>query len=233
MKSIVAVTAAAAFLAGCDINMRDAGPPEHMTKSIDLDKSEMTRVEIKIGVGELHVSGGASKLMEGEFDYAPPSWKPSIRYNATGFRGDLKIEQPSGSGGGRHVTYKWDVRLNDTLPMDLVTNLGVGEARMDLGSLNLRSLEMHMGVGETHVDLRGKPQHDYSVDVNGGVGQATIDLPRDVGIIAEASGGIGNISVRGLEKSNGRWVSSGREHAAVTIRLHVKGGIGNIELNAQ
>src|ERR1041384_7557312 len=102
--SAAAAAVACVFLGGCDINVRDAGPPEHMSKSIDLDKAEMARVEVKIGVGELRMSGGSAKLMEGEFDYAPISWKPNIRYNATGFRGDLKIEQPSSSGGGRHTT---------------------------------------------------------------------------------------------------------------------------------
>src|ERR1039458_5551387 len=37
-----------------------------------------------------------------------------------------------------------------------------------------------MGVGELHMDLRGKPKHDYDVRIHGGVGEATIHLPRDV-----------------------------------------------------
>jgi|KBSSwiStaDraftv2_1062776.scaffolds.fasta_scaffold583267_2 hypothetical protein len=227
------VVAGLVLLGGCNVNMRDAGPAEHMSKSIEIDKAEMSRVEIKIGVGELKVGGGSSKLMDADFEYAPPTWKPIVRYSATGFRGDLKIEQPSNSGGGSRVTYKWDVRLNDKLPLDLVAHLGVGEAKMTLGSLNMRSLELNMGVGELRVDLRGKPDHDYNVQINGGVGQATVDLPRDVGIVATAHGGIGDISVRGLEKRNGRWINPARENAAVTIHIDVKGGIGNITLNAE
>ena len=226
-------TAAALLLAGCNVNMRESGPAEHFSKSIEIDKVEMARVEIKIGVGELKVAGGAAKLLESDFDYAPPSWKPLIHYSATGFRGDLTIEQPSNSGSGSHVTYKWDVRLSDKLPLDLVAHLGVGEARMNLGSLDLRTLELHVGVGELTVDLRGKPKHDYNVQIEGGIGQATVNLPRDVAIVANASGGIGDISVHGLEKRNGRWVNPGRENAAVTIHIDVKGGIGNITLNAE
>ena len=56
---------------------------------------------------------------------------------------------------------------------------------------------------------------------------------RDVGIVATAHGGIGDISVRGLEKRNGRWINPARENAAVTIHIDVKGGIGNITLNAE
>ncbi len=234
-RTLLAVTVVAGLglLGGCNVNMRDSGPAEHMSKSIDIDKAEMSRVEIKIGVGELKVQGGSSKLMDAEFDYAPPSWKPVVRYSATGFRGDLKIEQPSNSGGGTQVTYKWDIKLNDKLPLDMVAHLGVGEAKLTLGSLNLRSLELNTGIGELSVDLRGKPDHDYNVIINGGIGQATVHLPRDVAIVANASGGIGDISVHGLEKRNGRWINPARENAAVTIHIDIKGGIGNITLSAE
>ena len=104
---------------------------------------------------------------------------------------------------------------------------------MNLGSLDLRSVTINMGVGEVRLDLRGKPSRDYNVEVNGGVGQASILLPRDVGIVATASGGIGNISVRGLEKRGAQWINPAHENAAVTIHLDVKGGVGEINLIAE
>jgi hypothetical protein len=230
-RALLAVAAVA--MAGCDINVEHAGPTEHETKAIELDKSEMVHVELKMGAGELKVEGGSPKLMEADFTYNIPSWKPVVRYDSSSFRGQLTIEQPHGSHGGSHMTYKWDVRLNDKLPLDIVTHLGAGEARMDLGSLNLRSLEANMGVGELRLDLRGKPARDYDVKINGGIGQATVYLPRDVGIAATAHGGIGNIDVRGLEKQGGRWINPSHEQAPVTIHIDVNGGIGQITLIAE
>lgn len=227
------VAAAALVLGGCVISTDHAGPLEHLQKSIDLDKSEMARVEIKMGAGELRVEGGSSKLMDGTFDYNILSSKPLVRYTASSFRGELLIEQPAGFHGGNDSKYDWDVRLNDKLPMDIVTHLGAGEAHMNLGSMALRSVEVHMGVGEVELDLRGSPTHDYNVEIHGGVGQATVHLPNTVGIIANAAGGIGNIEVRGLEKQNGHWVNAAHEHSPVTIHLDVKGGIGNITLSAE
>jgi hypothetical protein len=221
-------------LAGCVIDFdQRTGPDQHETQSIDLDKAEMVRVEIKLGAGELTVDGGASKLMDGDFTYNIPSWKPSVRYTSSGFRGTLRIEQPGHSHGGSHVNYKWNVRLNDQVPMDLSAELGAGEVRMNLGSLDLRSVRMDMGVGEVHLDLRGKPSRDYSVEINGGVGTATVYLPHDVGVVAKAAGGIGNISVHGLEKHGGEYVNPAHEHSAVTIHLDVHGGVGEINLIAE
>ena len=82
-------------------------------------------------------------------------------------------------------------------------------------------------------DLRGNPKRSYDVRINGGVGQATIHLPKSVGISATAVGGIGEVNVSGLEKRNGRWINPGHESDPVTIRLDVKGGIGQIDVVAE
>jgi hypothetical protein len=227
---VVAVTI---VLSGCVVNTDFGGPVQHLQKSIDLDKSEMARVEIKMGAGELRVEGGSSKLVDAGFDYNIASSKPTIHYNASSFRGELLIEQPSGFHGGTNSTYKWDVRLNDKLPFDIVTHLGAGEAHLNFGTMNLRSVEVHIGVGQVELDLRGSPKRDYDVEIHGGIGQATVHLPSSVGIVANASGGIGDIEVRGLEKHNGHWTNAAYEHSPVTIHLDVKGGIGNITLTAE
>lgn len=230
-RTLLAVAAVA--MAGCDINVQHAGPVEHETRVIELDKAEMARVELKMGAGEMTVKGGSTKLLEADFTYNISSWKPVVRYDSSSFRSQVTIEQPRGSHGGSHVNYKWEIRLNDKVPLDVVTHLGAGEGRMDLGSTNLRSLEVNMGVGELRLDLRGKPSRDYDVKINGGVGQATVYLPRDVGISANAHGGIGNIDVRGLEKQGGRWINPSHEQAPVTIHIDVNGGIGQITLIAE
>jgi hypothetical protein len=83
------------------------------------------------------------------------------------------------------------------------------------------------------MDLRGNPKRSYDVRINGGVGEATIYLPRSVGIDATAKGGIGEIDVRGLEQRNGRWINPSQENSPVKIHLDVKGGVGQINIIAE
>jgi hypothetical protein len=220
-------------LSGCVVNLDHGGSVQHETQSIDLDKSEMARVEIKLGAGELQVDGGSPKLMDADFEYNIASWKPIVRYDPSSFRSQLRIEQPGGVHGGSHVDYKWNLRFNDKVPLDVSLDLGAGEAHMNLGSMNLRSVQVNVGVGEVTLDLRGNPTRDYAVNLNGGVGHARVYLPRDTGVIANATGGIGDVSVRGLEKRGGHWINPAHENAAVTIHVDIKGGIGQIEIIAE
>ena len=225
---------AAVFLWGCEISTAPTGPTQHESKSVDLDKSEMARVNLKMGAGNLNIKGGSSKLVEADFTYNVPSWKPQFRYENTGVRGDLTIEEPSNSAVHENNTkYAWDLRFNDDLPMDLTVNFGAGEADLNLGSMSLRSLDIEMGVGELKLDLRGQPKRSYNVKIRGGVGEATVHLPKDVGIEADAQGGIGGISASGLHKEEGRYINDALASAKTKIYLNIRGGIGNINLIAE
>jgi hypothetical protein len=178
-----------------------------------------------MGAGELRIRGGAAKLLEADFTYDVPGWKPEVHYDASSFRDKLVIEQPGSSHGLNGHTYEWDVRLNDSKPLDLEVHFGAGTADLRLGSLNLRSVTVNMGVGKLDLDLRGQPARDYDVRIHGGVGDATVYLPHDAGVIADAQGGIG------LIRHGSRYVNSAYEkNAKVNIRLEIHGGVGAIHL---
>jgi predicted membrane protein len=206
-----------------------------MKKTIELDKTTADRVQIKMGAGTVNLRGGSSNLMDADFKYNVPGWKPIIKYEANGDRGDLTIEQPSGqhSGLGNHV-YTWDIQLNDQKPLSVNMEFGAGECNINAGTLTLESMDVNMGVGKMQLDLRGTPKKDYEVRIRGGVGEATIYVPTTVGVVANASGGLGAIDAKGLQKRGDRYVNDAYEkNANVSVRLDISGGIGAIHLIGQ
>lgn len=230
MVKTILLISAATLLCSCD-HQDWSGPPQHETKVIELDKSELVRVDLRMGAGELRVDGGSPKLLDADFSYNLPGWKPQVEYHSTGVRSDLEIS--NAAEAAPHGNNRWDLHLNDRVLMDVNAHLGAGEARLNLGSLSLRSVEVNIGAGEVNLDLRGHPSRSYDVRVHGGVGQANIYLPNSVGITASASGGIGDINVSGLANRNGRWINAGHELDPVTIRVDVSGGVGEIRLVAE
>jgi hypothetical protein len=221
---------AVALLAACSFS---GGPVVHDKQVVELDKSETTRVNLTIGAGELKVGGGAAKKMEADLTYTE-SLKPTVEHRSGGSTSEIVISQSS-SGGFSFGNSKseWDVKFNDEAPIDLNAKLGAGQADMNIGSLNLRSVNVDIGVGEVTVDLRGTPKRSYNVRINGGVGQANVHLPRSVGISASAAGGIGEVKVDGLEKRGDRWINPGHENDAVQITVDAKGGVGEVHISAQ
>ncbi len=229
-KTLVAL-AATLLLAGC--HREPTIETQHESKTIELDKSEQSRLQLRMSVGKLKIRGGSSNLADANFTYNVASWKPSVEYHSTGTRSDVAITQPENTNASGDTKNEWDIRLNDKVPMDISVRFGVGEAEINLGSMNLRDVNLAMGVGEVKMDLRGNPASSYDVHITGGVGEATVYLPKNVGIIATASGGIGEIKTEGLVERDGRYINAGKENSPVTVRVDVKGGVGEIHLIAE
>lgn len=215
-------------LTGCTVEK--AGPLVNDFRVFERDDAESLRVSLRMGAGELRIGSGTQKLLRADFAYNVPSWKPEVTYSTGAKAATLRIEQPSVSKSLGNTKYEWDLRLNREVPVDLDVHFGAGEATLDLGSLDMRSIDVNMGVGELKLDLRGQPKRDYNVKIQGGIGEATVRLPGDVGVIADAQGGIGDISAAGFRKENGRYRNEAYGHSKNTIRLVVHGGIGSIKL---
>ena len=221
------------FLAGtgCMIET-DGGPTLTSTKEVEAGKIEALQAEVRIGVGELRIAGGASKLLEASFRYPEKQGAPEVRYEAAGFRGRLTVESRDSKHNIKDGKSEWNLKLGSTVPTDLKLNLGVGESHVDLSRVPLHSLEIHIGVGELELNLQDKYDKDVNVTVRGGVGEATIRLPKDFGVIADAKGGIGSIDVKGLEQRDGRYVNDAYKEGKPALRLDVRGGVGSINLIA-
>jgi hypothetical protein len=219
-------------LTSCVVEVHN-GPTRHDFQEFDRKGVDRLRLNLGMGAGKLKVHGGATQLARTDFTYNVERWKPQVSYHALGGSGDLSIDQPGGHTGNiGENTYIWDVSMANDVPLELHAHLGAGEARLDLGSLTLRRVEVEMGVGELQMDLRGNPKHDYDVHIRGGVGEATIHLPGNVGVYASGSGGIGEIHIEGLRKQGSHWVNDAYDTAKVRIHVDVEGGIGEINLIA-
>ena len=201
------------------------------SESVDLKGAEKVRVELKIAVGELRVSGGAKSLLDADFIYNVASWKPQVKYEVQGKEGVLTVRQPdTGSSGGSRTKNEWNLSFNDKVPIDLRVESGVGQSNFELGSLSLDNLEIQTGVGEATVELLGDWKKDLHASIKGGIGKATLRLPVNVGVRVEPDKGIGSVSARGLHKEGNIYTNESYGKSKVTLNIHVQAGIGEIQL---
>lgn len=216
---------------GCSFNFPRTG--ELRTESLHIARgaAKSARVELKMGAGNLKVAGGAADLADGTFSYNVAEWKPRTDYHVYGERGELTIEEPSGTHGALHNTQNsWDLRLNDSTPLELNVEVGAGRTELLLGALSLTNLDVQIGAGEATVDLAGDWKNDVDVHIKGGVGHATIKLPQSVGVRATVEGGIGSVSAPDFQKDGDAYVNSAYGKSRVTVRVDVQGGVGDVHL---
>jgi hypothetical protein len=233
---LFALLATAAVLAGA-CGTQPGGTPQvgkmqSESKSVDPEDAQSARAQLKMGAGELNLTGGADQLMEAVFSYNVSDWKPKVSYHVSSEEGELVVKQGSGGGVrlGGDARNEWDISLNDEVPTDLVVQMGAGESDLDLDSLTLTGLKLQMGAGKTTVDLTGDYAKDFDASIQGGVGEATILLPSEVGVKAKAEGGLGKINAEGLKRVGDSYVNDAYGESDVNLSVEVQGGVGQINL---
>src|ERR671910_3146434 len=133
---IVMMAGTALFAGACGTQRggtQQVGEMQRESHTVGLENAQSASAELKMGAGELNLSGGADQLMEGDFSYNVAGWKPEVSYDVSGDEGELLVRQ----GGSRdsdltgEARNEWEIRMNDELPTDLVVQLGAGESDLD------------------------------------------------------------------------------------------------------
>lgn len=204
---------------------------QHQFQTVERQDAKSVRASIEMGAGDLTVSGGSTHLLDASFDYRPSSGKPQVDYHVDAGAGQLSISQGDSE---THINTtsdnSWNLRLAGDLPVDLKINMGAGEGHLRLRDLDLTNFELNIGAGRVDVDLTGNRTKDLHADIQGGVGEADIRLPKNIGVIVNASGGLGTIQAHGLKNDGDEYTNAAYGKAPVTIHLNVQGGIGLINL---
>lgn len=241
-------------LTACNFATIETGSTQSKSETVELGGAETAVVNITMGLGELIVSDGADDLMDAEFTYNIADWEPEVTYAVSGSNGRLDIIQPDGDFEGipnNDVENKWELQFNNDVPMEMDVQLGAGESSLDLRGLNLERLSMESGagsstislgdsplrivdikagVGEMNLDLSDSWEEDANVTIETGVGDTSVVLPSDVGVIVHADLGIGDLDANGFRVQGDNYVNDAYGESSVTISIDLQGGLGSITL---
>ena len=110
-------------------------------------------------------------------------------------------------------------------------NLGAGPSNLALGALALTSLEVNGGAGDVTIDLTGDWRNDLDAGIEAGLGNIFLTLPRDVGVRLEVDAGIGAVDAGGLTRDGNTYINDAYGVSHVTLRIHINGGVGNINVD--
>lgn len=221
-----------------------------LSRVADLGDGQELRVEIMMGAGDLTVEGDADELLEAEFAYNIADWKPQVEL----LNDRLSIRQPP----SRHVPfnesvrYEWNLNFNATVPLLFRADIGAGSGVLNLGSLNVRTVDLKLGAGDMEVDLtdnrtlerldanlgagtctldlRGEWGKTVDVNVSGGIGDTTIYLPENMGVRVRIDKGLGSVETRGLHREGNDFVNDLYGKSEATLYLNIQAGIGQITL---
>ena len=229
--------------------------PRKESKTISKKNATLVNVDISFLGGTMVVSGGASDLLDAQFEYSRDRWQPQIDYAMKNKIGNLKISMPEADKNfstNDDDVNAWDIKLNNNTLIDLSIKLGGGEGTYDLSELKMNNLVIRLlggkldidlqnsslprlnfkaFAGEATVDLSGKWENDLNADFVGGVGELNLKLPEKVGVRVHATGILGNVEAPGFTKDGSDYTNDAFRKTKVTLYIDILGGIGNVRLD--
>ncbi|QHT71390.1 DUF4097 family beta strand repeat protein [Rhodocytophaga rosea] len=226
------------------------------TQNVEPQGATSVQMQFTQSAGTLKMSGGATThLMEGVFTMTNQAWKPEISFTNQNNKGTLIVKQP----GGKNVNMDdgdsndWQVRLNNSIPMDMELTVGAGQSTVDLRNTKLSklhlkagagdftvnlantsvpTLDIDAGVGEMKLDLSGKWSNNLEAEINGGIGEITLKLPRKTGVRVKVNG-LGSIGHEGFKKEEGYYVNESYKKTSSTLQIEINCGLGSVNLELE
>jgi hypothetical protein len=130
--------------------------------------------------------------------------------------------------GGWGPEQGWNLKLARAVPMDLEVGIGVGQAKLDLGDLNVTGLSTNMGIGQTSVTLPGRGR--LQAHVEGGIGSLVIVIPSGMEARIHFDTGLVGRSLPNSYKDSGDnvYITPGYASADNRVELEVELGIGAV-----
>ena len=122
------------------------------------------------------------------------------------------------------------MHLKNDVPINLNVRTGVGNSDLALQGLNLTGLTVDNGVGNTTINLSGSRLSNLYATINGGTGNITSILLKEVGVKVKATNGLEKIISTNLNVNGQTYTIGVYGQGDPTIEIQLKVGIGNITL---
>lgn len=124
------------------------------------------------------------------------------------------------------------IRISEPNPVPMArAELEVGAADFEarhLGNLNARRIDISCGVGDVTLDFSGQWAQEATVDLEIGLGAATLRFPEGLGVRLEKSGFLLSVNAEGMVKRGDAYYSPDWDEADRRVRVFVNGALGSV-----
>jgi hypothetical protein len=155
---------------------------ETVTVSQELTDIDEARVTLRFAGGKLVVSpGDAMKLVEAEMDYRADTSRPRLIYSEEDDFGRVVLRRTGSTRAGPGMGNRWDVRLTDRIPLELLLVTEGSNCNLDLDGIRVADFEVTAGASNVVVRF-GRGYTDAHVRVDAGVSSVRLEIPKQYGL---------------------------------------------------
>ena len=153
------------------------GSVSSTSRSVEQAEAQTVWTEFRLRTGTLNLSGGATRLMDARFT-ANQQLQPDIEYDTKNGQGWLHVKQPDVHHALNFSSMRnaWDVRLSNSVPLDINTSNASGDTALDLTGLQVTHAGITAKSGDVVLTVGGEQPFLAALDVDSSSGRVRLDL---------------------------------------------------------
>lgn len=200
------------------------------TIEVPLDNVQKADIRIDFGAGKLHVCEGTNPSLcieahcEGTAKLEMQKSEQKIEAHLKMESGDLPVIQPNDY-------FKWDVRLNQQIPLRVEIHSGASDNEYDFRKMQITDLRIESGASNTMVYLP-EAAGETRASMKAGAASLSIIIPQDVSARIRVQGALSSVSVdqKRFPRTGDYYQSVDFEASNNRIYLEAEIGVGSIEI---
>jgi hypothetical protein len=213
----------------------------HFSEGLDSALTE-AGVSVRLNTGDLVVSSGTGKLISTELDYFER--EPIVTYEVSDLdssaqfkvrdreRRRLEWNFSKGRFHGAWDRKNWEIKLTESIPIDLTVYVKTGDADLDLSGLKVRMLDLETRTSDARVRI-GNLVDEVSARIESRASKVSISLPKDMALRIENHSNLSSTSFSWftLKETDDGYETPDFDRATHKLTLYLEGSLTKLKMN--
>jgi hypothetical protein len=219
---------------GASTSVRPATGTETLAHS--LQDAGSGQVTLRLGAGAVNVGtlADSPNFVEGKIEYAEQSRQAEQSFTVRNGRAefDLRSHQENSLWTpGTNSGETWQLRFTPRVPLEMRMEIGAGSVKADLSGLQVTRLDLNVGVGSATVTLPAV-EGTASAYLKLAIGEVTVRVPSGVGVKISTSRLLSSLHVdeSRFSRSGDSWVSNNYATSTSKLDVRIDNVLGSINI---
>jgi hypothetical protein len=208
-------------------NTNETSQSSTFAEEINSDTQE-AEITIQAGAGNINISGGSEKLLEGKISDAN-KFQANIDSHVENKKVTAKLTIKQISESFIPLRKLLNIKINDKIPTYLFIDSGASNLDFDFSNINLLGTRISTGASKLNLKIGDSVHNDANIDIKAGASNINIQIPSGIGTKISLKSGATSKNFKSFNKQDDNtYKTKNYDSAEKKINLNFETGASSL-----